>query len=106
MLTSDVASIAFCNRNSLFYLIVFVQLIENALTIKAYLGKTHRCTKGGGFRPLPQVGEKCIGWVEKREKKERKGEKAGKNKKNYAKNRKRGKIEENRQIWLKIGTNG
>ena len=28
----------------------------------------------GGFDPPPQAGEKCIGWVEKREKKERKGE--------------------------------
>ena len=34
--------------------------------------------KGGGdFDPPPQAGEKCIEWVEKREKKERKGEKAG-----------------------------
>ena len=28
----------------------------------------------GGFRPSPQAGEKCTGWVEKIEKKERKGE--------------------------------
>ena len=28
---------------------------------------------GGGFDPPPQAGEKCIGWVEKREKKERRG---------------------------------
>ena len=32
---------------------------------------------GGGSTP-PQAGKKCIGWVEKREKKERKGEKSGK----------------------------
>ena len=29
---------------------------------------------GGGFRPPPQAGEKCTGWVEKREKNERKWE--------------------------------
>ena len=29
---------------------------------------------GGGSDPPPQAGEKCKGWVEKREKKERKGE--------------------------------
>ena len=34
--------------------------------------------RGGAFDPPPQTGEKCIGWVEKREKKERKGEKSGK----------------------------
>ena len=33
-------------------------------------------------RPPPQAGEKCIGWVEKREKKERKGKNQAKNRKN------------------------
>ena len=63
--------------------------------------------KGGGFRPPPQAGKKCIGWVEKREKKERKGDnQAKKQEKLGYKQKKEGKIEENHQIWLKIGTNG
>ena len=35
----------------------------------------HAQKKGGGVRrPPPKPAKKCIGWVEKREKKERKGE--------------------------------
>ena len=56
-----------------------------------------------GVSTPPQAGKKCIGWVEKREKRERKGE----NQEKIGKIRlKIGKIEENHQIWLKIGTNG
>ena len=38
--------------------------------------------QGGGVSTPPQAGEKCIGWVEKREKKVGKGGKSGKNSKN------------------------
>ena len=44
----------------------------------------------GGFRPH-QAGEKCIVWVEKREKRKENGKDQAKNRKNYAKNRRGGK---------------
>ena len=57
----------------------------------------------GRVRP-PPAGEKCIGRVEKREKKERKWENQAKIGKIRLKIEE-GKIEENHQLWLKIGTN-
>ena len=60
---------------------------------------------GGGFRPPPQAGEKMYRVGGEERKKKEKGKNGQINRKNQAKNRKkRGKIEENQQIWLKIGT--
>ena len=81
---------------------------ENETTRYILLVKRHTCRRGG-FRPPPQAGEKCIGGVEKREKKERKGENQAKIgqirlkiEKEGENRRKSSNLAKNRYKWLKI----
>ena len=61
---------------------------------------------GGGFDPPPQAGEKMYRVGGENRKKKEKGKNQEKIGKIRLKIGKRGKTEENHQIWLKIGTNG